>query len=143
MDVGAVYRPVDWLRVGVVAKDLNEPTFNTPSGGKFKLAPQVRAGLAVNPHESFTIAFDGDLTANKTLVPGVKSRVLGLGVETVLMKFISLRVGALKNVKDSDTDITPTAGFGLSLFALHFDAGGGYDFDEGQALVGFSLAMEF
>ncbi|MEE8493562.1 MAG: hypothetical protein V3S25_05920, partial [Nitrospirales bacterium] len=61
----------------------------------------------------------------------------------VLMKFISLRLGALKNVKDSDTDITPTAGFGLSLFALHFDAGGGYDFDEGQALVGFSLAMEF
>ena len=143
VDVGAVYRPVDWFRVGVVAKDLNEPTFNTPSGGKFKLAPQVRAGLAVNPHESLTIAFDGDLTANKTLVPGVKSRVLGLGVETVLMKFISLRLGALKNVKDSDTDITPTAGFGLSLFALHFDAGGGYDFDEGQALVGFSLAMEF
>ncbi len=143
VDVGAVYRPVDWFRLGVVAKDLNEPTFNTPSGGKFSLARQVRAGLAVNPHESLTIAFDGDLTANKTLVPGVKSRVLGLGVETVLMKFISLRLGALKNVKDSDTDITPTAGFGLSLFALHFDAGGGYDFDEGQALVGFSLAMEF
>lgn len=143
VDVGAVYRPFDWFRVGVVAKDLNEPTFNTPSGGKFRLAPQVRAGVAVNPHESLTIAFDGDLTANKTLVPGVKSRVLGLGAETVLMKFISLRVGALKNVKDSDTAITPTAGLGLSLFALHFDAGGGYDFDEGQALVGFSLSMEF
>ena len=143
VDVGAVYRPFEWFRVGVVAKDLNEPTFNTPSGGKFRLAPQVRAGVAVNPHKSLTIAFDGDLTANKTLVPGVKSRVLGLGAETVLMKFISLRVGALKNVKDSDTAITPTAGLGLSLFALHFDAGGGYDFDEGQALVGFSLSMEF
>ncbi len=143
VDVGAVYRPFEWFRVGVVAKDLNEPTFNTPDGRKFRLIPQVRAGLAVNPYESLTIALDGDLTSNKTLVPGVKSRVLSLGAEQRFFDFISLRFGGLKNVEDAKTIVTPTAGLGVSLFAINFDVGGGYDLSEGQALLGFSLAMTF
>ncbi|TMF80731.1 MAG: hypothetical protein E6I07_15130, partial [Chloroflexi bacterium] len=96
IDVGAIYRPASWLRFGVVGKDLNQPTFDAPGGQEFKLVPQVRGGVAVNPYESLTIAFDGDITSNKTLVPGIKSRVLSLGAEQTLpAEFISLRVGAL------------------------------------------------
>ena len=30
IDVGAIYRPSSWLRFGVVAKDLNQPEFDSP-----------------------------------------------------------------------------------------------------------------
>ncbi len=144
LDVGAVYQPTSWLRLGVVGKDLTEPTFNAPGGSEFKLVPQVRAGLAVNPYDSLTIAFDGDITSNKTLIPGQKSQVLSLGAEqTLLFDIISLRVGAFKNVQDAKSKVTPTAGLGLKLLALQFDIGGGYDFDEKGALVGFSLGLTF
>jgi hypothetical protein len=144
IDAGAIYRPSPWLRLGVVGKDLNQPTFDAPGGQEFKLLPQVRGGVAVNPYESLTIAFDGDITSNKTLVPGIKSRVLSLGAEQTLpAEFISLRVGALKNVEDAKSIITPTAGFGLRLFALRMDFGGGYDFRLGQYLASGSVSMTF
>jgi hypothetical protein len=143
IDVGAVYRPSSWLRIGVVGKDLNQPTFDAP-GGDFKLNPQARAGIAVNPYESLTIAFDGDITANKTFVPGIKSRVLSLGAEQkVLWDILSLRAGVLKNVEDAHSYFTPTAGIGVRIWALRADIGGGYDFRERGALVSGSLAVTF
>ncbi len=113
-------------------------------GREFKLNPQVRGGIAVKPYSTLTLTFDGDVTSNKTLVPGVKSRVLSLGAEqTLLSEFLSLRVGAFDNVEDAKSVITPTAGLGLRIFALRLDLGGGYDF-RGQGLLGaLSLAMRF
>ena len=144
IDVGAIYRPSSWLRFGVVGKDLNQPTFDAPGGQEFKLTPQVRGGVAINPYESLTIAFDGDITSNMTLVPGIKSQVLSLGAEQTLpWELLSLRVGALKNVADAKTIVTPTAGFGLRFFALRMDFGGGYDFQMGQALASLSVSMTF
>ncbi|MBI3355771.1 MAG: conjugal transfer protein TraF [Nitrospirae bacterium] len=49
IDLGAIYRPSSWLRFGVVAKDINKPTFDAAGGGELKLEPQVRVGVAVNP----------------------------------------------------------------------------------------------
>ncbi|HJU04048.1 MAG TPA: conjugal transfer protein TraF [Nitrospiraceae bacterium] len=144
IDVGAVYRPASWIRFGIVGKDLNQPTFDTPIGGEFKLTPQVRAGVAVNPTSSLTLTFDGDVTSNKTLVPGVKSRILSLGMEqNILSDFLSLRAGVLKNVEDATSTFVPTAGFGIRIFALRVDVGGGYDFRERQALASASVAMTF
>ena len=48
IDLGFIYRPSSWLRLGVVAKDLKQPTFDTPGGEELKLGPQVRGGIAVN-----------------------------------------------------------------------------------------------
>ena len=76
--MGAIYRPSSWLRFGVVAKDINQPTFDAPGGGELKLGPQVRGGVAVNPYSSLTLTADVDATSNKTFVPGVKSQVLSL-----------------------------------------------------------------
>jgi len=144
IDVGAVFRPATWLRFGVVGKDINAPTFDAPDGSQFKVGPQVRGGIAVNPDASLTLTFDGDITSNQTLVPGLKSRVLSLGAEqTVLSEFFALRIGVLKNVEDAKSTFTPTAGFGIRFFALRFDVGGGYDFDKGQALVSGSVSMTF
>ncbi|MEY4705490.1 MAG: hypothetical protein RL042_1695 [Nitrospirota bacterium] len=144
VDVGALYRPSSWLSVGIVAKDINAPSFDTQTGGQFKLDPQVRSGVAVNPWETLTVTMDADLTSNKTLVPDLKSRVISLGAEqTILSELLSLRIGAFKNTADANSYITPTAGFGIRLFALRVDVGGGYDFRERSALASGSVALTF
>jgi hypothetical protein len=144
IDVGAIYRPSSWLRFGVVAKDINQPTFNAAGGGELKLEPQIRSGMAINPYSSLTLTADVDAMANKTFVPGVKSQVLSLGAEqTILSEFLSFRVGGFKNMKDANTPFTPTAGLGLRIFAFRMDLGGGYDFREKGALVSGSLSLTF
>ena len=144
IDVGAIYRPSSWLRFGVVAKDLNQPTFDVPGGEELKLGPQVRGGVAINPYSSLTLTADVDVTSNKTFVPGIKSQVLSLGVEqTIFSEFMSFRLGAFKNMKDPGTPFTPTAGLGLRLYAFRLDAGGGYDFREEGALVSGSASLTF
>ena len=144
IDVGAIYRPSSWLRFGLVAKDLNQPTFDVPGGEELKLGPQVRGGVAVNPYSSLTLTADVDATSNKTFIPGIKSQVLSLGAEqTIFSEFLSFRVGAFKNMQDTGTPFTPTAGLGLRIFAFRMDVGGGYDFRERGALISGSLSLTF
>lgn len=144
IDLGAIYRPASWLRFAVVAKDINQPEFDAPDGTKYKLNPQVRGGMAVNPWSTLTLTADMDVTSNKTFVPGLRSQVLSLGAEqTILSEFLSFRVGAFKNVQDAQTPFTPTAGFGLRIFALRVDVGGGYDFRERGALASGSISLTF
>jgi hypothetical protein len=144
IDAGAIYRPSSWLRFGLVAKDINQPTFDAPGGGELKLSPQMRGGVAINPYSSLTLTADVDATSNKTFVPGIKSQVLSLGAEqTIFSEFMSFRLGAFKNMKDAGTPFTPTAGLGLRIFAFRMDVGGGYDFREKGALVSGSVSMTF
>lgn len=144
IDVGAIYRPSSWLRFGLVAKDVNQPTFDASGGGELKLDPQIRGGVAVNPYSSLTLTTDVDVTSNKTFIPGVKSQVLSLGAEqTIFSEFLSFRLGAFKNMQDAGTPFTPTAGLGLRIFAFRLDVGGGYDFREEGALVSGSASMTF
>lgn len=144
IDAGAIYRPSSWLRFGVVAKDINRPTFDAAGGGELKLEPQIRGGVAVNPYSSLTLTTDVDVTSNKTFIPGVKSQVLSLGAEqTIFSEFLSFRLGAFKNMQDAGTPFTPTAGLGLRIYAFRLDAGGGYDFREEGALVSGSVSMTF
>jgi hypothetical protein len=144
IDVGAIYKPMSWIRFGIVAKDINKPVFDDTGGGEIKLEPQVRGGLALNPWSTLTLTADVDITKNKTLVPGVKSQLLSFGAEqTFLSEFISLRIGTFKNMQDATTPFIPTAGLGLRLFFLRADVGGGYDFREQGALVSGSISATF
>jgi F plasmid transfer operon, TraF, protein len=144
IDVGAIYRPSSWLRFGAVAKDINQPEFDARDGTTFKLVPQIRGGIAINPYSSLTLTGDVDVTSNKTLVPGQNSQMLSLGAEqTILSEFLSLRVGAFKNMQDAASPITPTAGLGLRIFAFRADVGGGYDFRERGVLGALSLSLTF
>ncbi|WP_455245917.1 conjugal transfer protein TraF [Petrachloros mirabilis] len=144
VDVGAIYRPSSWLRVGIVAKDINQPTFDDLGGGELKIEPQIRGGIALNPYSTLTLTGDVDITANKTFIPGLKSQVLSLGAEqTILSQFLSFRVGAFKNMKDAGTPFTPTAGLGIRIYAFRLDLGGGYDFREKGALASGSVSMTF
>jgi hypothetical protein len=144
VDLGAMYRPSSWLRFGVVAKDINQPTFDAPGGLQYKLTPQVRGGVAVNPWSTMTITADMDITSNQTLVPGLKSQVLSLGMEqTMLSEFLSFRVGTYKNVQDAGSIFTPTAGLGIRIYSFRLDLAGGYDFDKGGAIASGALAWTF
>jgi hypothetical protein len=144
IDLGAMYRPSSWLKFGVVGKDINQPTFDAPGGLQYKLTPQVRGGVAVNPWSTMTITADMDITSNQTLVPGLKSQVLSLGMEqTILSEFLSLRVGTYKNVRDAGSIFTPTAGLGLRIYSFRLDVAGGYDFDNGGAIASGAVAWTF
>jgi len=144
IDVGAMFRPSSWLRAGIVAKDINAPTFDALNGDKFKLLPQVRAGIAINPYNSLTLTSDIDITKNNTLTPGLHSQILSLGAEqTILSELLSFRLGAFKNMQDAKTPFIPTFGFGLRILALRVDIGGGYDFRDQAALASGSIAMTF
>jgi hypothetical protein len=144
IDVGAMYRPSSWLRFGVVAKDINQPTFDAPGGLQYKLTPQVRGGVAVSPWSTMTITADMDITSNQTLVPGLKSQVLSLGMEqTILAEFLSLRVGTYKNVQDAGSIFTPTAGIGIRIYSFRLDLASGYDFNEGGAIASGALSLTF
>lgn len=144
IDIGAIYRPSSLIRFGIVAKDINKPTFDAAGGGELKLDPQVRAGVAINPYSTLTLTADVDVTSNKTFVPGVKSQLLSLGLEqTILTEFLSFRVGTFKNMQDASTPFVPTAGLGMRWFNFRADAGGGYDFREKGALVSASISLTF
>lgn len=144
IDMGEIYRPFPWLRFGIVEKDINKPSFDLPAGGRFKLQPQVRGGVAFNPSSSLTLSFDGDITSNQTFVPDVKSRVLGIGAEkTFQSDFFFVRAGVLKNVSDATSPITPTAGLGMRYLTFSLDIGGGSDFRERQGFVSVSGAMTY
>lgn len=144
IDIGAIYRPSSLIRFGIVAKDINTPTFNAAGGGELKLDPQVRAGVAINPYSSLTLTADVDVTSNKTFVPGVKNQLLSLGLEqTILSEFLSFRVGTFKNMQDASTPFVPTTGLGVRWFNFRADAGGGYDFREKGALVSASISLTF
>ncbi len=144
LDVGAMFRPTSWLRAGIVGKDLTSPTFEALNGTKFKMLPQVRAGVAFNPYNSLTLTSDIDITKNNTLVPGLSSQVLSFGAEqTILSELLSFRLGAFKNMQDAKTPFIPTFGFGLRINALRVDVGGGYDFRDQAALASGSIGMVF
>ncbi|OQW58085.1 MAG: hypothetical protein BVN28_11935 [Nitrospira sp. ST-bin4] len=144
IDLGAIYKPTSWVRFGIVAKDINKPVLDDSRGGEIKLFPQVRAGMAINPYSTLTLTADVDITANRTILPDVKSQLLSLGAEqTLLSEFLSLRIGTFKNMKDAATPFIPTAGLGLRIFFFRADVGGGYDFREQGALVSGSISATF
>ncbi|MCX7990605.1 MAG: conjugal transfer protein TraF [Proteobacteria bacterium] len=152
VDAGLLFQPANWLKLGVVGKYLNSPEFDHPLGGKVKIKPQARAGIALNPWETLTIAADIDLTENETMNPGYKSRNIGGGIEWDILKFLALRAGIYKNLAESDIDMVYTAGLGLNLWLMRLDVSaaissnrGRYDdksFPE-EARIQANLSIEF
>jgi hypothetical protein len=144
IDLGLLVRPVEWLRIGVVARNLNEPDFKVdlPAAfrsrlraagiefDRFKLGRQVRAGIAVDVLPWWTLAADLDLTENDVqYVPGLNSRLLSLGTEVRAgwqRVALAMRGGLLMNLgSDQNQAPTLTAGVGLRLWNFTFDLSGG------------------
>ncbi len=124
IDVGVLFRPVEWLVLGVTGKNLNQPEFDFADGTTFALDPQGRAGISIMPFDWLTLAADVDLTTNHSdIIPGYESQHLGGGAEINLFNFLYLRAGLSKNLKRSDNDLYLHAGVAARIWVLSIDAG--------------------
>jgi hypothetical protein len=136
IDLGLLYdKRKEWrTRLGLVAKDLNNPSFDQPQAGMnaglnpIKLNPQVRAGAAVYPLDFWTVAMDIDVTKNLTQVDGFTSQMFGLGTEINVFNKpwlnIPLRAGLMKNIAESSSKLSYTGGIGLNFLHVIFELAG-------------------
>ncbi|MBI3298664.1 MAG: conjugal transfer protein TraF [Elusimicrobia bacterium] len=122
-------------RLGVVGRNVNAPEFKNPDvavlageRAKFPLNGQARAGFALSPFKWWHLALDADLTDNLTPVDGFKSRYMSAGTEINVFNRpwlnIPLRAGLQKNLSDSASGLTYTAGAGLNFVRVVIDVAG-------------------
>lgn len=138
VDLGALWRFADMLNVGIVAKNLNSPEFDAPGfpsvlgtqpDGKFRVDPQVRMGVAVEPLPWLTVAADCDLSKNSTTLVTRKSQNLGGGIDLHPVNWFALRLGGYTNLADSSTGPVGTFGFSFGPKWLRLDLDGAASFD--------------
>jgi hypothetical protein len=141
LDLGIDYRPLPFARIGIVARNVNAPKFNTGDFGKIRVHPEVRMGMSLMPIERFILAFDVDLTENRNptlenapIGDPFRSRLVSLGTEYTIPigkpAALALRFGAYTNTASGmEGNWALTGGLGLKLwsFVLDLSAGGGLD----------------
>lgn len=135
VDLGVLYTPSEDsnLSVGLVAKNVNGPSFDLASGGSVDVDPMARAGMAYDfVDDMFTVAVDVDLTANDTFIPGVQSQQIGGGLAYHPRSWCSLRVGAMQDIKDDNDGLVYTAGLGLGLKWFQLDVSAQMSADSGE-----------
>ena len=99
------------VSVGLVARNLRQPTFAVPDGGSVRLKRQMRAGVAVRPLSGLRVATDIDLTTIETVLGD--RRGLAVGGEHWFSDWFALRGGARFNLEGDDS--RPVGSFGLSV----------------------------
>lgn len=96
------------VRAGLAVRNLLEPTFDTPGQVALELPRQVRAGVAVFPTATLSLAADADLTSAPDI--GGARRSLAVGAEQRLWRErIGLR-GGLRFSTLGETRTAVTAG---------------------------------
>ncbi|MGA1839356.1 MAG: conjugal transfer protein TraF [bacterium] len=127
IDLGALYKPpkIEKLALGLVIKNLNTPQFKTKTGNTLELKPQVRTGISYNFwYDRIMLAIDADLTKNNTFIPGYESQFIGGGLNFNPNKWLFLRAGVMRNIRDSEEGAIFTAGLGFGLEWLQLDIAG-------------------
>ena len=145
IDVGLLFEYNEFLRFGLVGRNLNNPKFdyveNGVKRGELELEPHLRFGVAVIPIENIIVSADVDLTKNSSGIRGFDDQRWALGAEFSLFEqLLSLRVGVTDNFAESLADPVMTAGVGFRIWKIHFDLSGGMNPDFDEATVGFLLS---
>jgi hypothetical protein len=123
IDIGLAAPLTRRVTAGLVVRNLVSQDYGTVEGNVIALRPQARAGLAWQGG-MLTLAADLDLTENRALGFGPKTRFLSLGTEIDLARVFQLRFGYRTNLSSSDIiEDVVSAGFGLSPGPFHFDLG--------------------
>jgi hypothetical protein len=115
LDLGALYQPNDWVRLGLMWRGLFEPGFRLPSGEEIVLPRHGRAGVAFFLPRDTNLAFDFDLSTQGTV--DESWRELSLGVDKRFFEdALSLRAG-LRAETGSGRGARPafTAGLGVRI----------------------------
>ncbi len=132
VDAGALFS-LGPVHLGGVWRGINKPTFpyaeGAPAGERGQsvtYGSQARVGASVHvPLVGLTFAADYDLTANDTLVPGLRSREVGGGVEWTIVAVV-VRGGASVNLESPDKKPALTGGAGVVIGPAKVDVGGWY-----------------
>ncbi|PAF43152.1 conjugal transfer protein TraF [Helicobacter sp. 11S02596-1] len=127
VDLGMMYE-IDfpkfrYLTFGVVAKNINSPTFKY-SSGNIVIKPQYRVGVAYN-ERFFTLAFDADILPNELLnfnYEKQQSQMIGGGAKFDL-KYLDLRAGAMVDIRQKDGLILTGGVNILGLFDIALQSG--------------------
>ncbi|NPA65763.1 MAG: conjugal transfer protein TraF [Epsilonproteobacteria bacterium] len=128
-DLGIAYIPsfAKQLTIGIVAKNLTSPSFDTVSGDDIKIDPLIRIGIAYNILDSLEFALDYDITSNATVVPDADYQVIGGGLNWQATDWFSLRGGLMQNLDTEDkAGIVYTAGLGIGFPKFSLDVSGCY-----------------
>lgn len=136
------------VHVGAVWRGINAPSFpyaeNAPAadrGRSVTWGAQARVGASVHvPLIGLTFAADYDLTANDTLVDGLKSREIGGGVEWTIVALV-VRAGASVNLESPDRKPALTGGAGVVIGPAKIDVGGWYR--TGDGALGLAATARF
>ncbi len=140
IDLGMLWQYSKLLSVGVVAKNINSPEFDSPQVAlpvrgntkeTIRVKPQIRAGATVDPLPWLTIAADLDLTENETILQSSKSRNVGGGVEIHPFSWFKLRAGAYKNLAAGDIGPVGTLGLSFGTKWINLDIDGASAFSTG------------
>lgn len=134
IDLGLLFQPTELskLQIGLVAKNLNSPSFDTANGADIKVAPQVRTGLLYSLNDDVDIASDLDLTTNETLINGFDTQMLGGGVDYHPVSWFALRGGLMQNLANSNDGLVYTAGMALGFEKFQLDISGQMSSNEGS-----------
>jgi hypothetical protein len=131
-DLGAL-ASIGPVHVGAVWRGINKPSFPYADGApaaergqSVTWGQQLRVGASVHvPLIGLTFAADADLTANDTLVEGLKSREIGGGVEWTIVALV-VRAGASINLQSPDRKPALTGGAGVVIGPAKVDLSGVY-----------------
>jgi hypothetical protein len=132
------------VKVGGTWRAINRPSFPFADDGpaadrgrSVTYGRQARVGASARiPALGLLVAADYDLSANDTLVPGLRERQLGGGIEWEML-LVALRAGASVNLESPDRSPAFTGGAGLVLGPAKVDLGGWYRTD--KSALGISL----
>lgn len=132
------------VKVGGAWRGINRPSFPFADDGpaadrgrSVTYGQQARVGASARiPVVGLLVAVDYDLTANDTLVPGLRVRQLGGGVEWEIL-LVAVRAGASVNLESEDRSPAFTGGAGVVIGPAKVDLGGWYRTD--KSALGVSL----
>ncbi|MBN2845552.1 MAG: conjugal transfer protein TraF [Deltaproteobacteria bacterium] len=135
VDIGLFYEPqiLQKLSLGLVAKNINTPKFDTCSGEELEVKPQVRGGVAYDLFgDKVTLALDADLTKNETFIPDYFSQFVGGGIRYQPFDWFSVRGGAMQNIQESQEGTIFTTGFGFGFKQFQLDLAGQCSTKQGE-----------
>ena len=110
-DVGAMV-DMKTVRLGLTAKNLEEPSFPGPAGMSFTLKRQVRAGVSVLPTRGLILALDADL--DTVDLRGGLRRMIAFGGEQKLGQRVAVR-GGLRWSVTGDRQLVGSGGLSVAL----------------------------
>lgn len=118
LDLGLLYEPIKSLSIGIVGKNLTNPTFSF-GDDKIKVRPQARLGIGYELTKHITIAADADLTNNDVLSfsdTKLQSQKIGTGLD-VAFTFFDVRAGVAKDLRQ-DNGVILSAGLGFGILDI-------------------------